>query len=87
MSGNSDSRTRSTGDESVDVSSPDCRYDHSEPIKSVSQRAAAHKVLRAVERLLPKAPDATKEAYARGYTDGVAAERSKSWTRSPDKNE
>jgi hypothetical protein len=37
-------------------------------------------VLRAVERLLPRGPDAAKEAYARGYTDGAADERRKAWT-------
>lgn len=50
-------------------------------IKSASQRAAAQKVLRAVERLLPQGPDATKEAYARGYTDGAADERRKGWSK------
>jgi hypothetical protein len=35
-------------------------------IKSAGQRAAAEKVLRAVERLLPQGPDGLKEAYARG---------------------
>jgi hypothetical protein len=56
-------------------------------IKSASQRAAALKVLRAVERLLSQGDDARQEAYARGYTDGAAAERRKSWTKPPQKNE
>jgi len=50
-------------------------------IRSASQRAAAEKVLRAAERLLPKGPDEAKEAYARGYTDGAADERRKGWTK------
>jgi hypothetical protein len=50
-------------------------------IKTASQNAAAQKVLRAIEGLLPKGPDATKEAYARGYTDGAADERRKTWTK------
>ena len=56
-------------------------------LKTAGQRAGAEKVLRALERLLPQAPDATKEAYARGYTDGAAAERRKGWTKTPEKND
>lgn len=52
-------------------------------IKNAGQRAAAQKVLRAVERLLPQGPDAAKEAYTRGFADGAADERRKSWTRAP----
>ncbi|HVB59010.1 MAG TPA: hypothetical protein VNE63_21595 [Candidatus Acidoferrales bacterium] len=49
-------------------------------IKSAIQRAAAEKALR--ERGGPDpGPDAAIEAYARGYTDGAAAERRKSWTK------
>lgn len=56
-------------------------------LKTAGQRAGAEKVLRALERLLPPRPDAAKEAYSRGYSDGAAAERRKSWTRPPEKNE
>ena len=56
-------------------------------IKSAGQRAAALKVLRAVERLLPQADDARQEAYARGYQDGAAAERRKGWTKPLEKND
>jgi hypothetical protein len=50
-------------------------------IKSASQRAAAEKVLRAVERLLPQGSEALKEAYGRGFTDGVVHERRKTRTQ------
>jgi hypothetical protein len=56
-------------------------------IKTAGQRAGAEKVLRPLERLLPQGPDAAKEAYSRGYTHGAAAERRKSSTRPPEKNE
>jgi len=46
-------------------------------IKSPGQRAGPEKVLGALERLLPQRPDAVKEAYSRGYTEGVADERRK----------
>jgi len=55
-------------------------------IKSASGRAAAQKMLRAVEKLLPQGPDAAKEAYARGYTEGVADERQKMKTRQPNED-
>jgi hypothetical protein len=46
-----------------------------------NQRAVAEKVLRALERFLLRRPDAAKEAYWRGYAEGVADERRK--TRGP----
>jgi hypothetical protein len=52
-------------------------------IKSPGQRAAAEKVLHAVERLLPQGSDERKEAYARGYTDGSTDERRKLRTKQP----
>lgn len=40
-------------------------------IKSASQRDGARKVLYAIERLLPHGREAQKEAYSRGFNDGV----------------
>jgi hypothetical protein len=40
-------------------------------IKTASHREAAVKVLRAVEQLLPSASDGRREAYSRGFKDGV----------------
>ena len=40
-------------------------------IKSASQREGARKVLYAIERLLPDGREALKEAYSRGFNDGV----------------
>jgi hypothetical protein len=45
-------------------------------VKGANQRAAAQKVWRAVEGLLPHGREAEKEAYARGFKDG-AEHRSK----------
>jgi hypothetical protein len=42
--------------------------------------------LRALEQLLPQGPDAAKEAYSRGYTDGTADERRKTRTEQPKEN-
>lgn len=56
-------------------------------IRTAGQRTGAEKVLRELERLLPQGAPAAKEAYARGYTDGAAAERRKSWTKPTEKNE
>ncbi len=56
-------------------------------IKSAGQRAAALKVLRAVERLLPQGDDARQEAYAHGYAAGAADERRKAGAKRPEKNE
>lgn len=50
-------------------------------IRSVAQRAAAEKPLRAIEKLLPQGLPAIKEAYSCGYTDGAADERRKGWTK------
>jgi len=44
-------------------------------IKNQSQRAAAQKVLRAVERCLPHGRPAQKEAYSQGFKDGVEIQR------------
>jgi hypothetical protein len=44
-------------------------------IKGASHREAGVKVLRAVERLLPSANDARREAYSRGFNDGVETQR------------
>jgi hypothetical protein len=44
-------------------------------IKSVTQRAAAEQVLRAIERLLPQGREALKEAYAKGWQDRGDHER------------
>jgi flagellar biosynthesis/type III secretory pathway protein FliH len=46
-------------------------------IKSAGQRAAAEKVLRAIQRLLAHGDEARKEAYERGYKDGVTEQRRK----------
>ena len=56
-------------------------------IRTAAQRAAAEKTIRAIENLLPQWPDAAKQAYARGHTDGAAHERRKSWTKQPERNE
>jgi hypothetical protein len=40
-------------------------------IKGASQRAAAQRVWRAIEALLPQGREAEKEAYARGFKDGA----------------
>ncbi len=40
-------------------------------IRGANQRAAAEKVWRAIESLLPQGRDAEKEAYARGFKDGT----------------
>jgi hypothetical protein len=40
-------------------------------VKGANQRAAAQKVWRAVEGLLPQGREAEKEAYARGFKDGA----------------
>jgi hypothetical protein len=45
-------------------------------VKGANQRAAAEKVWRAIESLLPHGREAEKEAYARGFKDG-AENRSK----------
>ncbi len=42
-------------------------------IRGASQRTGAEKVLRAVERCLPHGGPAQKEAYSRGFKDGVEA--------------
>ena len=53
-------------------------------IKGANQRAAAEKVWRAVESLLPhQGREAEKEAYARGFKDG-AEHRSKRQRQKPD---
>jgi hypothetical protein len=48
-------------------------------IKSASQRAAAEKPLRAVQKLLPQ----NSEDYQRGYQDGTTDERRKARTNQP----
>jgi hypothetical protein len=40
-------------------------------IRGANQRAAAQKVWRAIEALLPHGREAEKEAYARGFKDGA----------------
>jgi hypothetical protein len=40
-------------------------------VKGAGQRAAAEKVWRAIEGLLPHGREAEKEAYARGFKDGA----------------
>ena len=40
-------------------------------VRGANQRAAAQKVWRAVEGLLPQGREAEKEAYARGFKDGA----------------
>jgi hypothetical protein len=44
-------------------------------IKSAGHRAAAEKVLRAVQRLLAKGDEVRREAYERGYKDGITVTR------------
>jgi len=52
-------------------------------VRGANQRAAAEKVWRAIESLLPHGREAEKEAYARGFKDG-AEHRSKP-PRNPDR--
>jgi hypothetical protein len=40
-------------------------------VRGANQRAAAQKLWRAVESLLPQGREAEKEAYARGFKDGA----------------
>ena len=40
-------------------------------VKGANQRSAAQKVWRAIESLLPHDREAEKEAYARGFKDGI----------------
>jgi hypothetical protein len=40
-------------------------------VRGANQRAAAQKVWRAIEGLLPHGREAEKEAYARGFKDGI----------------
>jgi len=55
-------------------------------IKSASHRAAAQKVLRAVEKLLPQDGGARHQAYARGHQDGATNERRKMGANQPKDN-
>ena len=52
-------------------------------IRRPGQRARAEKVLRTLERLLPQGPDAAKQAYSRGFTDGAVHERRKMRAKQP----
>jgi len=44
-------------------------------IRSPSQRDGARKVLRAVERCLPRGGPAQKEGYSQGFKDGIEIQR------------